>query len=142
MRQVHPNHTIIVNWSKRGFGCRKRCSYCQWRSSPHLPHGGQAAPTTGPARACIPPSSTITRASTDLPTVMTSGEVPRRHYLWNLPKVFKGTHVDEPELDIVPAREVAFSSDRPFIAYADGDPIAECPVTVRVLPGALKVLAP
>lgn len=43
MRQIHPNHTIIVNWSKRGFGCRKRCSYCQWRSSPHLPHGGQAA---------------------------------------------------------------------------------------------------
>jgi len=74
--------------------------------------------------------------------VVTSGEVPRRRYLLNLPKVFKGTHVDEPELDIVPAREVTFSADRPFIAYADGDPIAECPVTVRVLPRALKVLAP
>ena len=74
--------------------------------------------------------------------VVTSGEVSKRRFLMNLPKVFKGTHVDEPELDICPAREVTFSADRPFTAYADGDPIAECPVTVRVLPGALKVLAP
>ena len=34
------------------------------------------------------------------------------------------------------------SADRPFTAYADGDPIAELPVTVRVLPGALRVVAP
>ncbi len=40
------------------------------------------------------------------------------------------------------AREITFSADRPFTAYADGDPIAELPVTVRVLPGALRVVAP
>lgn len=36
-----PNHTIIVNWKKRGFGCEKNCTYCNWRSSPHLPNGAQ-----------------------------------------------------------------------------------------------------
>ena len=40
------------------------------------------------------------------------------------------------------AREVAFHADRPFTLYADGDPIAELPATVRVAPGALRVLAP
>ena len=33
-------------------------------------------------------------------------------------------------------------ADRPFTLYADGDPIAELPITVRVLPGALDVLLP
>ena len=36
-----PNHTIIVNWKERGFGCAKNCSYCNWRNSPFLPRGAQ-----------------------------------------------------------------------------------------------------
>jgi hypothetical protein len=36
------NFTIIVNWKDRGFGCAKACSYCNWRSSPMLPHGPQS----------------------------------------------------------------------------------------------------
>jgi hypothetical protein len=36
-----PNFTIIVNWKAKGFGCTKTCSYCNWRDSPLLPHGGQ-----------------------------------------------------------------------------------------------------
>ena len=39
-------------------------------------------------------------------------------------------------------KEVSFHADRPFAAYADGDPIGDLPVTIRVRPGALKVLAP
>ena len=54
----------------------------------------------------------------------------------NLPKVFKGTHVDEPGARTsCAAREVAFHADRPFTAYADGDPIAELPATVARAPG-------
>ena len=71
-----------------------------------------------------------------------SEHVPKRRYLAGLPKVFKGTHVHEPGLHIVPAREVSFRADRPFTAYADGDPIAELPATVRVIPRCLRVLAP
>ena len=69
-------------------------------------------------------------------------DTPKRRYLLNLPKVFKGTHVHEEGLHIVPAREVTFTADRPFTAYADGDPIARLPTTVRVVPGALRVLVP
>jgi YegS/Rv2252/BmrU family lipid kinase len=63
-------------------------------------------------------------------------------FLGALPKVFKGTHVDEPGLVILRATEVEFNADRPFTAYADGDPIAALPATVRVRPGALRVVAP
>ena len=41
MKQPNQNFTIIVNWTKKGFGCAKACSYCNWRESPLLPHGGQ-----------------------------------------------------------------------------------------------------
>lgn len=41
MKQPSQNFTVIVNWKKKGFGCAKACSYCNWRDSPLLPHGGQ-----------------------------------------------------------------------------------------------------
>jgi len=63
-------------------------------------------------------------------------------YLARLPKVFKGTHVHSPELTLLRGREISFTADRPFAAYADGDPIADLPVTIRVVPRALKVLVP
>ena len=74
--------------------------------------------------------------------VVLTGAAPKRQYLTTLPKVFKGTHVDNHYLTFLRGREVTFEADRPFAAYADGDPIADLPVTVRVVPRALKVLVP
>jgi diacylglycerol kinase family enzyme len=37
---------------------------------------------------------------------------------------------------------VRISADRPFTVYADGDPIGELPVTIRAVPGAIRVLLP
>ena len=42
MKSQQENFTIIVNWRRSGFGCAKVCSYCNWRDSPLLPHGGQS----------------------------------------------------------------------------------------------------
>jgi YegS/Rv2252/BmrU family lipid kinase len=66
----------------------------------------------------------------------------KRSYLAGLTKVFGGTHVDSPNLTFLRGREIAFHADRPFPVYADGDPIADLPVTIRVVPRALKVLVP
>jgi YegS/Rv2252/BmrU family lipid kinase len=68
--------------------------------------------------------------------------VPKRRYLANLPRVFKGTHLEASGLHLLRGRSVSFHADRPFTAYADGDPIAELPATVDVVPGTLRVLAP
>ena len=56
--------------------------------------------------------------------------------------MFRGTHVKEPSVDVVRGREIRISADRPFTVYADGDPIGETPVTIRIVPDALRVLAP
>jgi YegS/Rv2252/BmrU family lipid kinase len=74
--------------------------------------------------------------------IVFTGDRPKAAFLRALPKVFKGAHVHEPGFRVLRGREVAFRADRPFTAYADGDPIADLPATVRVLPGALRVIAP
>jgi YegS/Rv2252/BmrU family lipid kinase len=74
--------------------------------------------------------------------VVISGETSKGRYLWNLPKVFKGTHVHAKGVQIFRAREVQVSAERPFRIYADGDPIGITPATIRAVPGALTVLVP
>lgn len=74
--------------------------------------------------------------------VITWADVPKRRLLAALPKVFRGTHVRNPEVVVAPARELRIAADRPFTVYADGDPIGELPVCVRALPAAVRVIAP
>jgi hypothetical protein len=62
--------------------------------------------------------------------------------LADLPKVFKGTHVQLPTVRVFRAAEVEISADRPFTVYADGDPIGELPVRVRAVRDAVRVLLP
>jgi diacylglycerol kinase (ATP) len=57
------------------------------------------------------------------------------------PTVFKGTHVNLPE--ITTKRAATVHVDCPGInAYADGDFAAALPVTVSAVPGALRILTP
>jgi YegS/Rv2252/BmrU family lipid kinase len=74
--------------------------------------------------------------------VVTIANVSKLRVLRVLPTVFEGRHVAERNVEIVRAREVEISADRPFTLYADGDPLAELPVTVRALPGAVRVICP
>jgi YegS/Rv2252/BmrU family lipid kinase len=74
--------------------------------------------------------------------VVMVGETGKLRYLTNLPKVFKGTHVDNEEVRIVRASRLELSASRPFTMYADGDPLTDLPATLRVLPRALHVVAP
>ena len=74
--------------------------------------------------------------------VVTSAESGKLTFLRGLPKVFKGTHVDEPTISVRRARVVELSADRPFRVFADGDPVGTLPCTVTVRPGAVKVLLP
>jgi YegS/Rv2252/BmrU family lipid kinase len=66
----------------------------------------------------------------------------RVSYACNLWKVFRGTHVRLQTVETDRLSEAVVSADRPFTMYADGDPIGELPVRVRVLPDAIRVLAP
>jgi YegS/Rv2252/BmrU family lipid kinase len=59
-----------------------------------------------------------------------------------LPKVFKGEHVNEPSVHVQRGPVVRVEANRPFVVYADGDPVGELPMTFRALPGAVQILLP
>ncbi|MBA2764939.1 MAG: diacylglycerol kinase family lipid kinase [Thermoleophilaceae bacterium] len=63
-------------------------------------------------------------------------------YLRGLPKVFKGSHIDEPAVHLRAGAVIDIDADRPFTAYADGDPIASTPLTITVEPRSLRLIAP
>lgn len=74
--------------------------------------------------------------------VVIVGDASKLRVLRLLPTVFRGEHIRQPNVQILRARELEVSADRPFTMYADGDPIAELPVTVRALPSAVRVKVP
>jgi YegS/Rv2252/BmrU family lipid kinase len=74
--------------------------------------------------------------------VVIISQVPKLRFLRLLPTVFAGEHVRERNVEVLRAREVQISAERPFTVYADGDPLGELPITVRALPAAAKVLVP
>jgi len=74
--------------------------------------------------------------------VVTIGEVGKLQYLSNLPKVFKGTHVEKDEVRVFRAQHLELTASRPFEVYADGEHLTDLPATLRVLPRALSVLVP
>ena len=75
----------------------------------------------------------------DLVTTSATGRV---RFLRSFPKVFDGSHVHQPEVQVRRAATVRIDAERPFRVFADGDPIGELPCTVSVRPGALRVLVP
>jgi YegS/Rv2252/BmrU family lipid kinase len=74
--------------------------------------------------------------------VVIVGEFSRLRFVSNLPKVFKGTHVHEDEVSVFRAPRLELSASRPFAVYADGEHLTDLPVSLRLLPRALKVLVP
>jgi YegS/Rv2252/BmrU family lipid kinase len=74
--------------------------------------------------------------------IVAVGEVGKLRFLGNLPKVFKGTHVDEDEVRVFRSSHLELSASRPFPVYADGEHLTDLPASLRVLPRALSVLVP
>jgi YegS/Rv2252/BmrU family lipid kinase len=66
----------------------------------------------------------------------------RLRFLALMPTVFAGTHVNLPVVETVRARTVEIAASRSFTVYADGDPIAQLPARIAVLPGAMRVIVP
>jgi YegS/Rv2252/BmrU family lipid kinase len=74
--------------------------------------------------------------------IVTVGEVGKLRFMGNLPKVFKGTHVEEDEVRVFRAPHLELTASQPFPVYADGEHLTDLPAALRVLPKALSVLVP
>ncbi len=74
--------------------------------------------------------------------VLLSKDASKVAFLRELPKVFKGAHLDSAHVEALRGEVVEVNSDRPFVIYADGDPIGATPATMRVERRALLVIGP
>jgi YegS/Rv2252/BmrU family lipid kinase len=74
--------------------------------------------------------------------VVIVGEMGKLRSLAILPKVFKGTHVEEDEVRVFRASRLELSASRPFPVYADGEHLTDLPAKLRVLPRSLNVIVP
>jgi YegS/Rv2252/BmrU family lipid kinase len=87
----------------------------------------------------IAPDADLTDGEFDVVTV---GEHGKLRSLAILPKVFKGTHVEEDEVRVFRASRLELNASRSFPVYADGEHLADLPAKLRVLPQALSVIVP
>ncbi len=62
-------------------------------------------------------------------------DLGRARFLWNLPKVFRGTHLEHPAVRTWRAREVTVETAEPAPVLVDGDVRVRTPLRARVAPG-------
>jgi YegS/Rv2252/BmrU family lipid kinase len=71
-----------------------------------------------------------------------SGNVGKLRFLRGVAQIFNGEHLETLRVRMWRVAEVRIEADRPFAVYADGDHLTDLPATVRLLPGALRVVVP
>jgi len=74
--------------------------------------------------------------------VVMVGDSGKLSFLSGMPKARKGTHLEQEQVSVLRAAEVEVTADRDFAVYADGEHLADLPAKLRVLRGALTVIAP
>jgi diacylglycerol kinase (ATP) len=85
----------------------------------------------------ICPDADLTDGLVDV-TVL--GPVSKPEFFKTFPKVFKGTHVTHPAVTMRRARLVTVESEG-VTAYADGEFLADLPITCECVSGAVRILA-
>jgi diacylglycerol kinase (ATP) len=72
--------------------------------------------------------------------VMVLHPVSKLEFIKVFPRVFKGTHITHPAVEIVRSKSVKITADA--VAYADGERIGQLPVSAQCMPGALMTWLP
>ena len=73
--------------------------------------------------------------------VVVLGDLNRLELVLNLPKVYEGSHVTHPKVEIWRVERAEVHSVEPVHLQVDGDPIGETPARIRLIKGALRLLA-
>ena len=66
--------------------------------------------------------------------------ISKIEFLKVFPRVFKGTHISHPAVEIVRSKKVSITADA--VAYADGERVGQLPITAECISGALSTWMP
>ncbi|MFD3735000.1 diacylglycerol kinase [Streptomyces sp. NPDC058632] len=97
---------------------------------------GNGASYGGGMRIC--PGADLTDGLFDVTVV---GGCGRATLLRLFPTVYRGTHVDRPEVSVLRASRVELAAEE-VTGYADGEPLGPLPLTASCVRGAVRVVGP
>ncbi|MGW5972900.1 diacylglycerol kinase [Streptomyces sp. NPDC055186] len=97
---------------------------------------GNGASYGGGMRIC--PGADLTDGLFDVTVV---GDCGRARLLRVFPTVYRGAHVDLPEVSVFRAARVELAAEE-VTGYADGEPVGPLPLTARCVRGAVRVVGP
>ncbi|MBF8251883.1 MAG: diacylglycerol kinase (ATP) [Actinobacteria bacterium] len=72
--------------------------------------------------------------------VMVLHPVSKIEFIKVFPRVFKGTHVNHPAVEIVRSKKVTIVADA--VAYSDGERLGRLPISAECIPGVLQTWIP
>jgi len=71
--------------------------------------------------------------------VVVAGDVGKLDFLRTVPRVYNGTHLSHPKVDVYRSSTLRVESSERMLLQADGELVGEAPASFRLLPGALTV---
>jgi diacylglycerol kinase family enzyme len=74
--------------------------------------------------------------------VVVIGDVNKRDFVTTAPKLYKGTHVGHPKVEVLRSATVAVDAPEHLPIEVEGEQIGTTPARFEVVPGALRVRVP
>ena len=74
--------------------------------------------------------------------VLLIGDVTKADFVRTFPKIYRGTHLSHPKIEVLRGRTVKVEAEPPLPIVLDGEQPGTTPVTFEVVPHALRVRVP
>jgi diacylglycerol kinase (ATP) len=74
--------------------------------------------------------------------VLVIGDVTKRDFLLNVGKIYRGTHLSHPKIELLRGPQVSVRGEVPVPIELDGEQPGTTPATFEVVPGALRLRVP
>ena len=74
--------------------------------------------------------------------VVLIGDITKRDFVTTAPKIYRGTYLAHPKVELVRTRTVAVDASEHLPIELDGEQVGTTPVRFEVVPGALRVRVP
>jgi YegS/Rv2252/BmrU family lipid kinase len=73
--------------------------------------------------------------------VIILGDLAKPELIFNIPRIYRGTHLSHPKVDSLQGREIVIEAQQRMFMQAEGELIGETPASFRILPAALQLRA-
>lgn len=72
--------------------------------------------------------------------ILVVGNLSKPDLLISLPRIYKGTHLSHPKVNLIRSANISIQSDAPIPIQADGEIVGETPAHFGILPSTMKLV--